>query len=54
METDDFDGAVSQLKQNQVDLFQPPHPTDAREPREKGWRRVVFLGPDGEQIEIRG
>ena len=54
METDDFDGAVAQLKQNQVDLFQPPHPTDARESREKGWRRVVFLGPDGEQIEIRG
>ena len=28
--------------------------TAAREPREKGWRRVVFRGPDGEQIELRG
>jgi lactoylglutathione lyase len=54
METDDFDGAVSQLKEKQVKLLTPPHPTDAREPREKGWRRVVFKGPDGEQIELRG
>ena len=54
LETDDFDGAVSQLKEKQVELFTPPHPTDAREPREKGWRRVVFKGPDGEQVELRG
>jgi lactoylglutathione lyase len=54
METDDFDGAVSQLKEKQVELLTPPHPTDAREPREKGWRRVVFKGPDGEKIELRG
>ena len=54
METDDFDGAVSQLKEKKVELLTPPHPTDAREPREKGWRRVVFKGPDGEQIELRG
>jgi lactoylglutathione lyase len=31
-----------------------PHPTTAREPREENWRRVVFRGPDGEQIELRG
>ena len=54
METDDFDGAVSQLKEKKMELLTPPHPTDAREPREKGWRRVVFKGPDGEQIELRG
>ena len=54
METDDFDGAVSQLKEKKLELLTPPHPTDAREPREKGWRRVVFKGPDGEQIELRG
>jgi lactoylglutathione lyase len=54
METDDFDSAVSQLKEKHVELLTPPHPTDAREPREKGWRRVVFKGPDGEKIELRG
>jgi lactoylglutathione lyase len=54
METDDFDGAVSQLKEKQVELLTPPHPTDAREPKEKGWRRVVFKGPNGEKIELRG
>ena len=54
IETDDFDAAVSQLKKNQVELVQAPHPTDARELREKGWRRVVYKGPDGEQIELRG
>ena len=54
METDDFDGAVSQLKEKQVEVLTAPHPTDAREPKEKGWRRVVFKGPDGEQIELRG
>ena len=54
METDDFDGAVAELKEKQVELHTPPHPTDAREPREEGWRRVVFKGPDGEQIELRG
>jgi lactoylglutathione lyase len=54
METDDFDGAVSQLKAKQLELVTPPHPTDAREPKEKGWRRVVFKGPDGEHIELRG
>ncbi|MBU7008665.1 nitrous oxide reductase [Peptococcaceae bacterium DYL19] len=27
-----------------------PHPTDARTPDEKGWKRAVFTGPDGESI----
>jgi len=54
IETDNFDEAVSHLKLNQVEMLQAPHPTDAREPSEEGWRRVVFIGPDGEQIEIRG
>jgi lactoylglutathione lyase len=35
-------------------LVRAPHETAAREPRENGWRRVVFAGPDGEQIELRG
>lgn len=54
LETEDFDAAVDQLQKNGVQLMRPPHVTAAREPREKGWRRVVFAGPDGEQIEIRG
>lgn len=53
-ETDDFDGAVAALEAAGVECLQPPHPTDAREPREAGWRRVVFRGPDGENIELRG
>ena len=54
METDDFDGAVAQLCEKKIELVQAPHPTDARELREEGWRRAVFKGPDGEHIEIRG
>jgi lactoylglutathione lyase len=53
-ETDDFDGAVARLKADGVSCIQEPHDTPAREPREKGWRRVVFRGPDGENIELRG
>ena len=54
LETDDFDGSVARLKAAGVEVYQEPHPTSAREPREEGWRRTVFKGPDGEQIEIRG
>ena len=62
METDDFDSSsealiyqsISQLEKNKVKLIQEPHPTDAREPREQGWKRAVFEGPDGEHVEIRG
>jgi lactoylglutathione lyase len=54
LETDDFDAAVTELQARGVELVRPPHNTAAREPREQGWRRVVFRGPDGEQIELRG
>ena len=54
LETDSFDQSVSDLERNSVEVVQPPHPTAAREPRETGWRRVVFKGPDGEHIELRG
>jgi catechol 2,3-dioxygenase-like lactoylglutathione lyase family enzyme len=54
LETDDFDGAVAVLKQAGVGVHSEPHNTTAREPREAHWRRAVFEGPDGEQIEIRG
>jgi lactoylglutathione lyase len=51
---DDFDAAVERLRQAGVAVLTEPHPTAARVPEEAGWRRVVFAGPDGEQIEIRG
>ena len=54
LETDDFAGAVSGLEAAGVEVLQPPHKTSAREPREEHWQRVVFKGPDGEMIEIRG
>lgn len=50
----DFDGAVKTLLSNNVKMLCEPHPTNPRRPEEKGWRRTVFVGPDGEQIEIRG
>ena len=54
LETDKFDESVKKLQGEGVALIRAPHDTPAREPREKGWRRVVFGGPDGEQIELRG
>lgn len=54
LETDNFDATVQTLQKDGVRLIRAPHDTAAREPREKGWRRVVFAGPDGEQIELRG
>jgi lactoylglutathione lyase len=54
LETDNFDETVTKLQNNGVKLIRAPHDTAAREPRENGWRRVVFAGPDGEQIELRG
>ena len=54
LETDDFSKTVEILQRNGVKLVRPPHPTEVREAKEMGWRRVVFAGPDGEQIELRG
>jgi lactoylglutathione lyase len=54
LEAENFDRVVADLKKNGVEMVRAPHDTPAREPRERGWRRVVFRGPDGEQIELRG
>jgi len=54
LETDCFDVAVSDLRSAGIEFVRAPHQTAAREPREQNWRRVVFRGPDGEQIELRG
>ena len=54
LEAEDFNQAIDELQKNREEMVRSPHDTPAREPREKGWRRVVFRGPDGEQIELRG
>ena len=54
LETESFDEAVAKPGQEGLELLRAPHDTAAREPREQAWRRVVFRGPDGEQIELRG
>jgi lactoylglutathione lyase len=54
LETDAFEQSVAELQAKGVPIVTPPHKTAAREPREQSWRRVVFRGPDGEQIELRG
>jgi len=54
LEAENLDQAVGELQKKGVEMVRAPHDTAAREPREKGWRRVVFRGPDGEQIELRG
>ena len=54
LETDDFTETVEKLQREGVKLVRPPQYTAARQPSETGWRRVVFAGPDGEQIELRG
>lgn len=54
LEADDLEKAVAQLQDDGVRLLRAPHDTPPRTPREQGWRRVVFAGPDGEQIELRG
>ncbi len=54
LETDAFDESVAELQRQGVEMLRAPHPTSAREARENGWRRVIFKGPDGEQIELRG
>ena len=54
LEAEQFDEAVAEMQRKGVEMVRSPHDTAVREPREKGWRRVVFRGPDGEQIELRG
>ena len=53
-ETCDLDAAIRKLKACKVKCVTEPYETAARSPEEKGWRRSVFEGPDGEQIELRG
>ncbi|GBG57818.1 glyoxalase [Sporomusaceae bacterium FL31] len=54
LESDNFDADYDRLKKAGIPVQTEPHPSSAREAREEGWRRVVFVGPDGEHIEFRG
>jgi len=54
LESDNFDEDYERLKNAGVSINTEPRPAIAREPKEKKWRRVVFIGPDGELIEFRG
>ncbi|GAB6137701.1 VOC family protein [Halanaerobaculum tunisiense] len=54
LESDNFDEDYNRLKEAGIPIDTEPHPTAAREANEKGWRRVVFVGPDDELIEFRG
>jgi len=52
--TNDFDNDFQFLKDSGVEVIQEPHHTSPRVAKEEGWKRAVFRGLDGEQIEIRG
>lgn len=52
--SDDFDADYQKLKNAGIPIVIEPHIPDPRTPEEKGWKRVVFKGPDGELIEFRG
>lgn len=54
LESDNFDEDYTRLINAGVPIDTKPHLVEAREAREEGWRRVVFIGPDGELIEFRG
>jgi len=54
LESDSFDEDYNRLKDAVVPVNTESCPAEEREPREKGWRKVVFIGPDGELIEFRG
>jgi len=54
LESDNFDEDYTRLIDAGVPVDTEPHLVEAREAREEGWRRVVFIGPDGELIEFRG
>jgi catechol 2,3-dioxygenase-like lactoylglutathione lyase family enzyme len=54
LEVDDFDTAFARLTGLGLRVVNAPAPTEARAPREEGWRRAVLAGPANELIELRG
>jgi lactoylglutathione lyase len=54
LETTNLKLAMTHLVSNGVKINRELHDTPARNPMEHNWKRIEFLGPDGEIIEIRG
>lgn len=54
LESDHFDEDYLYLKKEGIPVYIEPTFAGVREPREKGSKRAIFIGPDGELIEIRG
>lgn len=54
LESDNFDKDYTHLKNAGIPVDTEPHPAGERSPGEEGWKRVVFVGPDGELVEFRG
>ena len=54
LESDNFDDDYLRLVKAGVEIETEPHIAGAREKGEENWKRAVFIGPDGESIEIRG
>ncbi len=52
--SDNFDADYDRLIKAGVPVVTEPHIPNPRTPQEKGWKRVVFKGPDDEHIEFRG
>ena len=54
LESDNFDEDYTSLINAGIPVATEPHHAGAREAGEESWRRALFVGPDGEMIEIRG
>ena len=54
LESDNFDEDYTVRVSLDISLATEPHPAGAREAGEESWLRAVFVGPDGEGIEVRG
>ena len=52
--SDDFEADYERLIKAGVTVISAPHDPSPRVPKEKGWKRAVFQGLDGEAIEFRG
>lgn len=52
--SDDFDRDYDRLKGEGIPIVTDIHIPSPRTEEEINWKRVVFLGPDEELIEIRG
>lgn len=52
--SDNFDADYDRLVAAGIEVQTPAQPAKPRIPEEEGRKRAMFIGPDGEKIEIRG